>query len=537
MLKKLRIKNIILIESAEIDFEKGLNIVSGETGSGKSAIMNSLHLVAGNKVDSSILRKGEEKGYVEAIFDCRGILGIETFLEQVGITVDDLGELFIKREISQNGRTRAFINNQLAVNNTLKSLATYLFNIVGQHATQDLLSIECHRDILDVYGELKDKISHFSKSFNEEKELEEKLERLLKSESERLREIEICQMEIEEIDEANLKDGEDEDLFNEYSSLAHTEEIGLKADEILHSLSSERMSVLQLLHRHKNTFDSLRAIDAKLEDLSLSYKNAVVELQEVFNALSLYRSRIENNPKKLEEINERLTLIARLKKKYGSSTAEIQQFAEFKRKRLYDLEHADEQIEEIKALLEKIKKQNNCLALELTDLRQKAAKSFSSDLKKELKALNMPHVDFQIDITPQKRQKVGDDRVEFYLLPNKGEHRIPLKDCASGGELSRVMLSLQTVLTGKDGINTLIFDEIDGNIGGETALIVGEKLKVLGINQQVICITHFPQVARYADHHLQISKQTIDERTFSFIQRLDAKAKEKELARMMGISK
>ena len=240
------------------------------------------------------------------------------------------------------------------------------------------------------------------------------------------------------------------------------------------------------------------------------------------------------NPDRLEAVNQRLSLITKLKKKYGSSLAEIQSFVDSKKARLDVLLNADHRIDELREQLGSIKAKNNELASQLTQNRKTAAHAFSLALKKELASLNMPRVDFQIDVVTQKRGRWGDDRVEFFLLPNIGENRIPIKDCASGGELSRVMLSLQTVLSGKQQIPTIIFDEIDANIGGETATIVGDKLKAIGSQHQVLCITHFPQVAKRADHHLQISKQIVGERTVTLVHLLDESTKEKELARMMG---
>jgi DNA repair protein RecN (Recombination protein N) len=534
MLKTLRIKNVILIETAEIEFKEGFNVLSGETGSGKSAIMNAIHLIAGNRADSDVVRKDTEKAVVEAIFNIQSVPGIETLLEQSGIDFEDNDELYIKREISSAGKSRAFINNQPAQLNLLKAITSPLLNIVGQHATQDLFSLECHRDIVDIFGELKSKVAEFALSWDQENLLKEDLDQLIRSESERLREIEVCEMELEELKEANLKEAEDEDLFKEYSFLIHAEEISEKVDEITKTLSGDRNPLLTQLHRQKSIFEDLAQIDPNLTELSTSFNNVVLELQEVANSLNLYQSRLEQDPERLQFVNERLALITRMKKKYGSTLEEIYSFIENKQQRLDLLQNADERIDDLKTQLEELKNKNQNMANSLTEKRTQAALQLAKELKNELLSLNMPNVDFEIDVSPHKRTRTGDDRLEFYLLPNVGERRIPIKDCASGGELSRVMLSLQKVLSGKQKIFTLIFDEIDANIGGETASIVGDKLKTIGIKQQVLCITHFPQVAKYADHHLQISKKTVGERTLTFVNTLDETSKDQELLRMKG---
>lgn len=534
MLKQLRITNIILVESAEIDFAEGFNVLSGETGSGKSAIINAICLIAGERAETSMIRKGMEKGIVEAVFDIKGNTAVETLIEQGGIDIEKDGELYIRREISASGKSRAFINNQLAQISLLRAVCAHLIHIVGQHANQDLLSAERHRHILDLYGSFKEVVTAFSKSWEDENACQNELELLVNTEAQRLRESEVCQMILEELDEANLKEGEDEMLFSEYSRLAHAEEIGSKIQEVCQLLNGEKTAILPHLHRHINTLDSLARFDSALTEVTSSFQNAVLELQEIANTLNIYQSRLEYNPERITELNERLALITRLKKKYGSTLQEIHAFAEKNTKKLQELQNADNKIEELREELNQVKAKNNQAALQLTQYRMKAAQKLSAALKKELASLNMPKVDFQIDVTPQKRSRTGDDRVEFFLLPNVGEHRIPIKDCASGGELSRVMLSLLTVLCGKESISTLVFDEIDANIGGETAKVVGEKLRTIGKEQQVLCITHFPQVAKHADHHFQISKKVVGDRTLTFVNGLDEGKRESELARMSG---
>lgn len=534
MLKQLQISNIILIESTEIHFEKGLNVLSGETGSGKSAIMDALCLVAGERTDISLIRKGAERGIVEAVFDIEGIPCVSEALDEGGIDYIKGEELIIRREINASGKSRAFINSQLAQIGLLRKVAGILLDMIGQHANQRLLSTEHHRKIVDVFGGLENKRNAFSQSWDEENAVRHQLSELINSEAQRLRDIEVCRMEIEEIQNAALKEGEDEDLFAEYSLLTNAGDLARNVNEVTQALTGEKNAVLTTLSKQRNNLENLRRIDPSLDETAKSFENALLELQEIAYSLRNYQSRIEHNPERADNINERLTLINRLKRKYGSSVNEIQTYLKQSSEKLNALENADAQIDDLKARLKVLEQHNNVLSQELSESRKQTAKNLEKMLVKQLRALNMPKVEFLVEITQQKRTRSGDDHVEFYLIPNIGEHKIPIKDCASGGELSRLMLALQTILAGKEQIPTLIFDEIDANIGGETAVVVGEKLKEISQKHQVLCITHFPQVASQAHHHLQISKSERKGRTISFVKSLDPEARREEIARMLG---
>lgn len=534
MLKYLRIQNIILIESAEIEFVKGFNVISGETGAGKSAVMGALNLIAGERADLGMIRHEAEKGIVEAVFDIKFTPQISSVLEQGGIDFLENEELYIRREIISSGKTRAFINNQLVQLSLLRSVTGHLMNIVGQHANHHLFSLEHHREVLDLFAGIEKEVATFSMNWHQEIALQSRLEGLISGEAKRLREIEVCQRVLDELADASLKEGEEESLFNEYTFLSHTEETEAKIGGILDMLNGEKSNVLALLSRHKNQLDTLASRDVSLKEIAQSYEHSLLELREISHALRLYHSRLENRPERVAEINERLALINQLKKRYGSSIKEIQAFKEETKKNLNELENADLQIEELREKLDTCRKKNDQLALWIRQMRQNEAQKLADALKKELVSLNMPEVDFHIEVTGQRRGQTGDDHVEFFLLPNKGEQRVAVRHCASGGELSRLLLSLETILSGRGQIPILIFDEIDANIGGDTAKIVGKKLDTIGKHQQVICVTHFPQVAREAGHHLHVSKKVVEERTVTLIEALNASKRDKELARMSG---
>lgn len=534
MLKQLRIQNIILIEQAEINFERGLNVLSGETGSGKSAIMNALNLIGGERTDTGIIRHGLSKGAVEALFDISEIPAMTTLLNEAGIDHSTDEELIIRREISTEGKGRCFINNQPVQQALLRKAMISLMDISGQHANQRLLSIDKHREMVDLYGGLENDVLVFSKSWAEENAVELKLSDLINSEAQRLREVEVCLMELEELREANIKEGEDEELFAEYSLLANSDELANKVQEISGALTGDKQPVLPLLNRQKVNFEQLVRLDASLADSAKSFENALIELQEVAYTLQRYQGGIEHNPGRMELINERLTLINRLKRKYGSSVIDIRSYQKQTETKLSSLQSIDAQIDQLKEELKEREERNRLLSTALSKKRAKAAKELEQAVVVQLRALNMPKVAFHCQVASQKCNKWGEDRIEFFLSPNVGERQISIRECASGGELSRVMLALQTLLAGKECIPTLIFDEIDANIGGETASIVGEKLREIATKHQVLCITHFPQVAKQAHHHLQVSKQEKEERTLSTVKVLGKKERQQELQRMQG---
>lgn len=533
MLKYLRIQNIILVEDASIFFNKGLNILSGETGSGKSAIMHGLSLAIGERTDSTIIRKGSDKGIVEAAFelDHQDLINL---LREGGIEHEDEQELIIRRELSSSGKSRVFINNQVAQLSFLKKVGQFLAQIVSQHANQSLYSTDYHRDLVDLFGDLQPLLEQFQKSYQNESSLRKELENMVSQESQRLREIDICQSELEELEEAHLKEGEDDELFAEYTFLVNAEELSNEIREINQSLSGERQAILGALNRHKLQLEALVRFDPKLQELSQTFQSGITELQEVAYSLRNYQAGLHYNAERLAEIDERLTQLNKLKRKYGSSVGEMLVYRDKTAKKLSLLENADFEIDHLKIKLAEAGNLSNQLAEELSAKRRVNATKLQHELTKQLHALNMSKSKFEAEIIKQKRNVHGDDRIEFFLHPNVGEHRIALKDGASGGEISRVLLALRTLLAFKERPSSLIFDEVDANIGGETAAIIGEKLRELSQQHQVICITHFPQVARFAHYHLQISKEERDGRTVTLIKELNDETRQKELARMAG---
>lgn len=534
MLKHIKVQNIILVDAADIEFNEGLNILTGETGSGKSAIMHAIGLIMGERADTTILRKGSERGVVEGIFDAADPALLQ-LLEEGGIHHSIGDDLIIKREITITGKGRIAINNQAAQLTFLKKIGAYLVQIVSQHAAQSLLSLDYHRESLDLFSDTQTILLDFQTAFKNEVRLEQELTTLRAQESQRLRDCDQYERELQEIEEAKLNLGEEEELFSEYTLLVNAEEMTTKIVAINDSLSGERQSVIAHLNKQKHLLNDLLRLDNTLEETVKAHLNALLELQEVSYFLLQYQQKQYIDPHRLEFVNERLRLINQLKKKYGPEIADVLNTKRELSLKLSSLQNTDEQINDLEENLKHARILTLTKAQELTEIRKSHAAKLQDLMTKELHSLNMTGAVFHVEVEAHKRSLNGDDKIEFFLSPNVGEHRISLKEKASGGEVSRVLLALRTILANKEKTSTLIFDEVDGNIGGETASIIGDKLVHIAKKHQVICITHFPQVAKKARHHIQVSKEEKEGRTHTRVNLLDSKSRDRELTRMAGI--
>jgi DNA repair protein RecN (Recombination protein N) len=531
MLRQLNLQNIVLVESAQIPFQPGFNVISGETGAGKSALMSALNQIQGARADAQLIRHGFDKGIIEAIFDIDELPSLQTLLKEAGIEHCEGEELLIRRELSVSGKSRLFINNQQAHLSSLKKIGKELFEIVGQHDNQRLFDISHHLEIVDLFGDLLALKKDFSDAFNKEMKARSELATMLENEQKRLRELEIFRMELDELEEAALKEEEEDELFAEYSRLTNTETLAKLSEQIASTLSNELAPVLNQL---KRSSEELLRLDPALQDTHQLLQSSSIDLDELSYTYRNYHSKIEHDPLRVEEINSRLTVINKIKRKYGPSLDDVLTYQKEKATALSRLENAEYEMETLNQQISALSERTEQLAGKLSTKRKETAKFFEEAMTNELQSLNMPHALFFVEIIPQKRSRTGDERIEFFFVPNRGEKKVPIKECASGGEISRLLLSVQTLLAGKEAVPTLIFDEIDGNIGGQTAAIVGEKLSMIGKNHQLLCITHFPQVANLADHHVQISKSDREGRMVTNVAVLNAENREKELMRMVG---
>ncbi|MGK5594939.1 MAG: DNA repair protein RecN [Parachlamydiaceae bacterium] len=529
MIKFLRIQSLILIELMEISFVNGLNVLSGETGSGKSAILEGIKLLFGSRHDPSLIRHGCSKASIEAILDLEERADVKQLLGEAGIDLEEEDSITIKRELSSQGKSRAFICHQPVQLALLKKLGQIVCNLVDQHANHSLFSIDTHRKILDLFCDCHQEVQAFSSSWQKELSLIDAIRDWEANESRRLREIEVCKLELTEFNEANIKEGEEEELFEEYTSLSSSEERLEKAREVYQSFSS-----LIPIKKQKTNLESLAKLDKGLSDLVQSFNQGICELEEVAHQLRSYTTHLEPDPTRLEWINKRLALITKIRKKYGPTYSELEHYFTEREKELTRLENSDAHIDQLKSHLEAIHARNRAQLEKISSKRQQAALLLQRKVTELLQELNMVEAEFTVKVEKQEPTSLGQDRVEFFIKPNKGENALPIRDGASGGELARILLALRTVLAGKEERSLLVFDEIDANIGGTTAALIGEKLKQLGLVHQIICVTHFPQVAKFADHHLNIRKMVSDHRTISIVTPLNLETQQLELLRMQG---
>ncbi|MDF2577934.1 MAG: recN [Chlamydiales bacterium] len=534
MLKELCINNVALVESLRIAFEPGLNVLTGETGAGKSAIMESLAVVLGKRASASLIRHETTRATIEASFDIERLEEVKNLLEKAGIDHQPDELLIIRREITTGEKNRCFINNQAAQISLLQELGQQLVNISGQHAYQRLFSLEQQRLFVDLYGELQPLVTEVKEAWELCQSKNRQLSQLMQSTAQQQRDIDMFQRQLEEIDEFRLKPGEENDLFEEYTKLVHSEDLSSKIESICGKLTEGNFPILTSLSRCKNDLMQLKSYDSSLEDTAEAFQRAFIELQEASYTLRSYLNGLEIDPNRLSKVDERLKVIAKLKKKYGDSVEAILEYRELTAKKLQSLSSMDEQIDTLNNEIALLEQRFMEFCNQLTAKRKSAAKKLAASISEHLKVLNMPRAEFSIECKMVDRQSTGQDQIDFYLAPNRGERSIPLRECASGGELSRVMLALQTVLSGKEKYPTIVFDEIDANIGGETAVTIGKKLAHIAEQHQVLCITHLPQVACQANHHLCIKKIERKGRTYSEVKVLDKQGRTLELARLMG---
>ncbi|MGE3953924.1 MAG: DNA repair protein RecN [Parachlamydiales bacterium] len=519
MLKSLSIRNIVLIESAHLDFEGGLTVLTGETGAGKSAILKALALALGGRADTDLIRSGCDRARVEAAFS--PLPEALSLLAEAGIEHEPGGDLIISRELPG----RAFVNQQMVQTTFLKRLAATLLDVVGQSANIRLTTPSYPLETVDLYGKID--TSHYEKSYRRCQELEESFRRLTDSAEERAKREARLQAELEELTAAAPQEGEEETLFQEYSKLTHSEELAQKSYEAIEALDGEG-GALTLLAQCQKALQRMGKLDpSHTADL----EGVLVEVRDLTHTLRSYADRLQHNPERQEAIASRLALLERLKKRYGPDLVAYQHQIESE---LQQVGGGEERLAELGRQLQAEQARCTELAMVLTGERKKAAKILAEAACAHLRPLNLAKAEFEIEITPTPLSLTGGDGVEFLFAPNPGEGRLPVRKCASGGELSRLLLALKTALSGLERTPTLIFDEIDSGMGGETAVLVGQKLGTIATGRQVLCITHLAQVARQADHHFAIAKEEQQGRTLTTIRPVSGQARRDELTRMQG---
>ncbi len=557
MLREIHIRNYAVVENLSLEFFPGLNVLSGETGSGKSILVGALGLVFGGRASADIVRTGEERATVTAVFEAASPTPWSEWLEEYGLGGGEERELILRREVLAEGKSRLLVNDQPATLAAVRSLARRLADVHGQNEHVALLARDAQLELLDQFAGTRDLLDRVAELYHRRRELERQMNELTQNEQERLRTIDLLRFQVQELEQARLEPGEDTRLEEERSRLVNVEKLRASAATAFAGLYEEEGSACARLASVARSLEELRRFEGAVEPYLESLSSARAALDDLAAYLRDYLDRIEADPQRLEQVEDRLAQIGRLKRKYGKTIEEILAYLEHSARQLAQLEHADERRQELAAGLEKAVADYRGVAQALSERRQAAARILEKNVRQELAQLGMEKTRFEIDFLSGPDAAGGGprgaDEIEMRISPNPGEDLRPLERTASGGELSRLMLALKTVAAErpegdsaagrtsagrapqKPFVRTFIFDEVDAGIGGRVAECVGQRLKRLSYGAQVLCVTHLPQIACFADHHYYVEKIERGGRTLAEVRRLDGqKERAAELARMLS---
>lgn len=535
MLLELHIENLAIIERVDLTFGEGFNVLTGETGAGKSILLDAIGLVLGDRADPHMVRAGANRALVQAVFDLsQSPDDMGDLLSESGIELEE-GLLYLTRELHASGRSIARVNGQPVPLQVVKALGDALVDLHGQHEHQSLLRTQTHLDFLDRWlGEhVMSLRAKTRESVQRVHALQREWEELNAREREREQLLDLYQFQIAEIENAQLQPGEEESLLTEERRLTHAEKLRNLSGSGYESLMGESGAYDRVAEALRN-LDEIARIDPSMEPQREELQGALIQVEESGRVLRDYLENVEYDPERLEEVVTRIETIKRLKRKYGDTLVEVIGFGEELRRKLDDLSNQQARREEIEAERASAEKELDALVGELSQHRHQGAKRFSELVQAELHDLAMDRALFETNIQAQSIDSTGKDKIEFLLTPNPGEPLKPLNKIASGGEMSRVMLALKTALSHTSPVPTLIFDEVDAGLGGKTALKVGEKIADLQTDFQIICVTHLAQIACKAKQHYQITKLTEDERTLVQVGPLSDEERVLELARMLA---
>ncbi|MEN6370630.1 MAG: DNA repair protein RecN [Armatimonadota bacterium] len=537
MLTQIQIKNFALIDDLSIRLGKGFNVLTGETGAGKSIIIDAITTILGERASSDFIRTGTDRALVEVEFDLTESPKALEKAAELGFDVDE-GVLLISRELASGGKSQSRINGRLSTLSMLKEVTSGLIDVHGQHEHQTLLSVESHLEILDQWCgektvELRAKVAEHYCELNG---LRSELEGLRRDERERARMLDLYEFQKSEIEAANLSPGEDEELAAERIRLANAEKLHELASEAHAAISGGGVEngAADMLSSALVQIQSMAALDESIAPALQDLETALYAAEQAQAAIRNYRDDVEFNPERLEAVEERLDLIRTLKRKYGDSIEEIIAYGREVAGKMNDLTHSEERGAELKESIERVEDELMGIARRLSDQRKAGAAKFAKAVESELADLAMAGTKFDVFFAESAPGPRGIDQLEFVISPNPGEPMKPLTKIASGGEISRVMLALKTVMAGADRVPTLIFDEVDTGIGGLTAQILGQKLAAVAKTAQVMCVTHLAQIASRADYHFSVEKLVEEDRTVVRVHPVEGEARVQELARMIG---
>lgn len=542
MLTTLRIKNLALVADLTVQFQPGYNVITGETGAGKSMLIGALNLVLGERADRSLIRSGCDTCSVEAVFEVGALApALNRLLEDNGLEPCEDRQLLLKRSFTAGGANRQFINGSPASLNALRAVGEGLVDIHGPHEHQSLLHPARQLAILDAFGKLEEDREAFAALLRRRQEVETAKAELVVDEKTYARQLDLLRFQVAEIAGARLQAGGDEQLEAEHRRASNAARLLQLSQAGLDLLSNEENSLQVQAGALGRTLQELCRLDATAAPLAELHEQAAAALGELQTALSHYADKVELDPARLQELEERLNLIHSLKRKYGASVAEVLAFGEEAARKLRSLEQRDAELARLNAELEQLQAQLWKAGQALSKRRRQVIPQLTRAVSRQLADLGFKQSRFEAALTslapedpPSRMTSTGLDTVEFLFAPNPGEPPKPLRAIASSGELARVMLALKTVLAAEDQIPVLVFDEVDANVGGETANVVGEKMLQIARKRQVLCITHLPQVAAPAATHYLATKQVRNGRTISEITLLNPEERVTELARMLG---
>lgn len=529
MIERLSIRNLILIEEVEISFGPGLNIITGETGSGKSAILSAIRLILGGRADVSLIRKGTELAVVEALVR----INVGNF-QEIELPADGR-EIAIRREIHSSGKSRCFVQDQLISLQQLRSLLASSIELVDQSASHKLLDPEEQRGFLDAFLGLDQEKKTCEEAFHTVKRAQNRLAQLVHLQEESGKDQDRMKDDLLFLERIHWQKGEEEQLVAEHNLLTHAQELVEKLSAIAEFLSEGTEPVVPALKRFAYQTEQLLRIEPKLQECAQGLRNACASLDESGRFLTSYIDNVNANPQRLDAIEKRISEIESAKRRFSKSQEELETLRVQLHEKLETIESLDEEIAAAKQSLKEAELRLGSAAIVLTEARKKGALQLTRAVLTELMTMNLPHARFSIELSSKEVSATGADTVSWLFAANPGQTPLSLDRCASGGELSRLLLALKIALAGKEKSSCLIFDEIDSNVGGKTAALLGEQLHSLSLSCQLICVTHFVQVAKCAMHHFLVQKETTGVKARTFVSKLDEPGRLAEYGRMTGI--
>ena len=533
-LNLLRIKNLALVEDIEWQLAPGFTAVTGETGAGKSIIIGALQLLLGERADKSLIRTGKEICAVEAIFNGDDLNQLNAGFEEAGIDPCD-EELIVKRTLSISGVNRQFINGSSTTLANLKALGDQLVDLHGPHDHQSLLSPDKQLELLDAFADAGDARQKFEKIYRNLRQLEDAHAALDTAETVRAQELDLLRHQVGEINAANLDANEEEEIDGRYRRASNSKRLIEIASAAANRLSEADDAILRQLGETQRLLRELEKLDPAMATMANAHETIVVELSEIARDLNRYAENLDLDPEQLAALEQRVSLFESLKRKYGSTIADVIAFGERAAERMGKVESRDEELRQLASQIESQRVELRAAGAALRKLRTRAGPKLSQAVRENLRDLGFKRSDFEVVISDlEKPRPSGFDAVELVFSPNPGEPSKPLRTIASSGEISRLMLAIKSALASEDAVPLLVFDEIDANVGGEIAYSIGARMRELGWHHQLLCITHLPQVAAAATSHFVVTKEIMKGRSFSQLHKVAGNARREEIARMLG---